>query len=89
MNFRISSGSSVQQNAAAPNASVNWPRVNISAPNANSAHDADIERQLADAHGEAGLQDQPVERDQRQPVVAARGQAALAAKLHQHRLAVG
>ena len=37
MNFRTSSGSSVQQNSAAPSASSQLPRVNISAAKANSA----------------------------------------------------
>ena len=48
--------------------------------------DADVDRELADADGQAGLQDQPVERHQRQPVVAAAAQSALAAQLHQHAL---
>ena len=58
-------------------------------PKANSASTTNVDRELADAELQAGLQDQPVERDQRQPVVAGRGQAALAAQLHQHALAVG
>jgi hypothetical protein len=37
LNFRISSGSSVQQNTAAPAASVQTPRVSISDAKANMA----------------------------------------------------
>ena len=51
--------------------------------------DRDETAELADAERQAGLQDQPVERDQRQPIVAVAGQPALAAQLDQHALAVG
>jgi hypothetical protein len=64
---------------------------------AGEGHDADKGRHHADgnehhqpceADGQPGLQQQLVEIDERQPVFAARGQAALAAQLHQHAFAV-
>jgi hypothetical protein len=49
-------------------------------------HDQD---ELGEADRHAGLQDELVEGVERQPVVAAAGQAALAAQLHEDALAVG
>jgi hypothetical protein len=51
--------------------------------------DPDDGRQPTQAHGQARLQDEPVERQDRQAIEAARGQPALAAELDQHALAIG
>ncbi len=47
------------------------------------------EQEARQPHGEAGLQHQAVERENRQAVEAARGQPALAPDLHQDAFAVG
>ena len=49
----------------------------------------DDENQPGEADGETGLQQELVEADDRQPVAAAAGQAALAPQLHQNAFAVG
>jgi hypothetical protein len=52
-------------------------------------NDGHIDDELRNTQGQAGLQDQPVERHQGQPEIAGGGQAALTAKLDQHAFAIG
>ena len=51
--------------------------------------DADEHRKPPKADGQAGLQNETVERQDRQPVEAAGGQPALPAQLNEHAFAVG
>ena len=55
----------------------------------DEAADADDGEQLGQPQREPGLQDQPVEREKADLIIAAGGQAAFAAQLDQHALAVG
>ncbi len=61
----------------------------MTAANASTVVTAMMTMMRREADGEAGLQDQPVERDQAEPVIAAAGQAALAPQLDQHAFPVG
>ena len=53
------------------------------------ARDGDDDEQPRQSERQAGLQNQPIERDQAEPVIAAAGQPAFAPQLDQHALAIG
>ena len=49
----------------------------------------DLDAETGEADGEPGLQNEAVERDETEAVIAARGEPALAPQLDQHALAIG
>ena len=82
-------GSAVALNSAAATASTTLSRNTSMATNATTLAMTMIDEEAGEADGEPGLQDQPVERDEAEPVIAARGQPALAPQLDQHAFAIG
>ena len=58
-------------------------------PEREQRPDADDRRKPPQADGQARLQDEPVERQDREPIEAAGGQPALPAQLNEHAFAVG